>query len=111
MAIKTKIKLEDNTQEWQQEFIRKVQLALEVLGNTAEGYAKEDCPVDTGRLRNSISYKPKEKTVYIGTNVEYAPIQEFKDLNHSVGKAHFLRDAVGQHNNEYQNIIKDVMEF
>jgi hypothetical protein len=29
---------------------------LEAIGLTAEGHAKKKCPVDTGRLRNSITY-------------------------------------------------------
>lgn len=28
--------------------------ALEIIGGKAESYAKKLCPVDTGRLRNSI---------------------------------------------------------
>ena len=51
--------------------------ALEAVGLQAEGYAKLKCPVDTGRLRNSISHAVKGNTVYIGTNVDYAPYVEF----------------------------------
>ena len=53
--------------------------ALEEVGLVAEGYAKRACPVDTGRLRNSITHvtRPDEKAVYIGTNVEYAPHVEY----------------------------------
>ena len=29
---------------------------LQAIGMTAEGHAKKKCPVDTGRLRNSITY-------------------------------------------------------
>lgn len=46
--------------------------ALEAIGITAEGYAKIRTPVDTGRLRNSITHAVKGNDVYIGTNVEYA---------------------------------------
>ena len=45
---------------------------LEAIGLTAETYAKKATPVDTGRLRNSISHETDEEAVYIGTNVEYA---------------------------------------
>lgn len=46
-----------------------------IIGGMAESYAKENCPVDTGRLRNSIAntYDEDTKTVIIGSNVEYAP--------------------------------------
>lgn len=45
---------------------------LEAIGLTAETYAKNATPVDTGRLRNSISHETDKEAVYIGTNVEYA---------------------------------------
>ena len=52
--------------------------ALERIGMQAEGYAKDLTPVDTGNLRNSITYDidKDERKVYIGTNVEYAPYVE-----------------------------------
>ena len=49
-----------------------IERILESWGLNAERYAKEKCPVDTGRLRNSITHAKDEKTMYIGTNVEYA---------------------------------------
>ena len=45
---------------------------LEAIGLTAETYAKKATPVDTGRLRNSISHTVDGEAVYIGSNVEYA---------------------------------------
>ena len=51
-----------------------IERALEKVGLTAERYAKLACPVDTGRLRNSISHTHDKNTAYIGTNVEYAPL-------------------------------------
>lgn len=49
--------------------------ALERIGMQGEGYAKDLCPVDTGRLRNSITHQVDKggDAVYIGTNTEYAP--------------------------------------
>lgn len=51
-----------------------IEKALLAIGMTAETYAKRDCPVDTGRLRNSITHAVEagEQAVYIGSNVEYA---------------------------------------
>lgn len=80
--------------------------ALEKVGLTAEGYAKLECPVDTGRLRNSITHEvvPSEKAVYIGTNVEYAP---FVELGTSRQKAHpYLRPAAHDHGEQYRAIIR-----
>lgn len=51
-----------------------IEKALEKVGLSAERYAKLACPVDTGRLRNSISHTHDKNTAYIGTNVEYAPL-------------------------------------
>ena len=55
--------------------------ALEIVGGKAETYAKQLAPVDTGRLRNSITHQQlDEDTEVIGTNVEYAPYQELGDI-------------------------------
>lgn len=52
--------------------------ALEACGLAAESYAKQACPVDTGRLRNSITHTvdAEEPAAYVGTNVEYAAYVE-----------------------------------
>lgn len=66
--------IHDHTDEVRQEIGSRLEAALEAVGITAEAYAKLLCPVDTGRLRNSITHvvDEGEKAVYIGTNVEYA---------------------------------------
>lgn len=92
------------------EFQRKVKVALEAVGATAEGYAKMNCPVDTGRLRNSISNAVVDNEVYIGTNVEYAPVQELYNMSHKVGRAHFLRDAATTHGEEYKRIMEAALK-
>ena len=112
MANNTEIKVDfqSNLPKILTEFEKSVKQALLAIGSTAEGYAKEHCPVDTGRLRNSISNTVKDNTVYIGTNVVYAPPQEFYDYNHKVGKAHFLRDAASTHGDEYQKITEAALK-
>ena len=102
------ISFTDNSNLFANEFQKKKALALEAIGVTAEGYAVEDTPVDTGRLKNSISYRVVngEDSVYIGTNVEYAKYVEFLDRRHETGKAHFLRDAATTHTQEYREIAK-----
>lgn len=105
-------KITDNRPAVKKEFDMKVALALKLIGQKAEGYAKDDCPVDTGRLRNSISNKVDGNDVYIGTNVEYAPYVEFGDnMSHETGKAHFLRDAATTHGDEYKRIAEVVMKW
>lgn len=81
----------------------------------AEGYAKTKCPVDTGRLRGSISHKVVENEGYIGTNVEYAPYVEFGTGSHYAGGSGitgmraqpYLKPAISEHMDEYRRIIKD----
>jgi HK97 gp10 family phage protein len=47
---------------------------LEAIGTFIDGEVIVRCPVDTGNLRNSYTHKvdADQKTVYNGTNVEYA---------------------------------------
>lgn len=66
--------IKDNSEEFLKALPEQIEQALTAIGLTAENYAKQECPVDTGRLRNSITYavRADEKAVYIGSNVEYA---------------------------------------
>lgn len=58
-------------------------VAAEILrrGIRVETLAKRLCPVDTGRLRSSITHAlgKDSRSIYcdVGTNVEYAPYVEF----------------------------------
>lgn len=85
------------------------QRALEMIGLQAEGYAQLLAPVDTGRLRNSITHAViDENSVAIGTNVEYAIYQE---LGTSKMKAQpYLKPAVMEHLNEYKEIAESAMK-
>ena len=49
-------------------------------------------------------------TVYIGTNVEYAPYVEFGEYNHKVGQPHFLEHAVADHTDEYKQIAEAMLK-
>lgn len=110
MAKITEIKITSNKDAVLSEFRKQVEDGLTAIGLTAEGYAKDNCPVDTGRLRNSISYAVEPNEVQIGTNVEYAPVVEFRDITHKVGQAHFLRDAAATHSAEYQAIMEAALK-
>lgn len=97
---------EDNAQRIADAIDQALARALEGVGLVAEGYAKKACPVDTGRLRNSITHqvRPSEKSVYIGTNVEYAP---YVELGTSRMKPQpFLRPAAADHENTYRKIFE-----
>ena len=79
--------------------------ALEEVGLVSEGYAKRACPVDTGRLRNSITHIVDEGTrhVIIGTNVEYAPYVEL-GTRHQKPQP-FLKPAANDHYSTYKGIF------
>ena len=50
------ITFRDNSPEILDALQRARHRGLEAIGMAAEGHAKKKCPVDTGRLRNSITY-------------------------------------------------------
>jgi hypothetical protein len=100
---------EDNTEQAIEAIGEALGRGLEEIGLVAEGYAKKLCPVDTGRLRNSITHiiDPEEKAAYIGTNVEYAERVEMDEkMKHTNGQAHFLRDAASDHGAKYREILE-----
>lgn len=94
------------------------------IGMTVAGYAQDLCPVDTGRLRDSITHAynddNEQVTLLVGTNVEYAPYVELghrqqpgrfvpkikKRLKRSwVPGKPFLRPAFENHRDEIEQII------
>ena len=80
--------------------------ALEQCGLLAETYAKMICPVDTGRLRNSITHAQlDEKTEVIGSNVKYAPYVELGTRRQKAQP--YLRPAAEDHGAEYSQIIRN----
>lgn len=108
--------------------------ALEIIGGTAETYAKKLCRTKTGLLKNSITHaldggKPKtsdykadkgdgrgsysghapkagahKRSVLLGTNVYYAPFNELGTRKMSAQP--FLRPAIENHAAEYKKIIE-----
>jgi HK97 gp10 family phage protein len=58
---------------------RVVQREVKRAALNVEAGAKRRAPVDTGRLRNSITHRvePDGLSAVVGTNVEYAPHVEF----------------------------------
>ena len=98
----------DNTDEVLAALERAKRRGLEAIGLTAEGYAKRETPVDTGRLRNSISHATDDEAAYIGTNVEYAPYVELGARGRQ--GVHMLQRAASEHTDEYKQIMEDAME-
>ena len=81
---------------------------LEEWGLIAEAYATVACPVDTGRLRASISHDHDDTTMIVGTNVEYAPYVELGTRNMSAQP--YLRPAIENHMNEYKSIVNNALK-
>ena len=74
----------DNSAAFLAELERAKARALETIGQQAERYAKDKCPVGTvestgkkgyigGTLRNSITHRVDGDVMSLGSNVEYAP--------------------------------------
>ena len=138
--INVDVSLVDNTDLVLQATDEQIEMALIAIGAKMESHAKADyVPVDTGRLKNSITFalaggpaqissygpdsgggddvqsKPysgtapadpggKVRSVYVGSNVEYAEIVE-EGTSGRRGK-HYLRDAVNNHIEEYKNLAE-----
>lgn len=130
------VKLTSHVREVKRNMEQNMKRAATIIGGMAEGYAKGYAPVDTGLLRNSITYAlggespehldyksndenergsydssaPQDAegqiTVYIGTNVQYAPYQELGAPNVNVPAHPFLRPAIENHISEYQEVLK-----
>lgn len=74
---------------------RAVKKWLPAAGAAVEGQAKLYAPVDTGLLRGSINHRVEGDTAIVGTNVEYAPYQEYgtRRFRPGVGQP-FMRPAI-----------------
>ena len=98
------VRVEDHSEEFLRELTSKIPAALEECGLVAEGYAKRLCPVDTGRLRNSITHTTEENTAYVGTNVEYAPYVEMGTTRTRAQP--FIKPALADNVDVYKEIIE-----
>ena len=128
------VQFNDNSKEVLEAMQQSALRALEKCGLTAEGYAKNLCPVDTGNLRNSITHTvdEEEPAAYIGSNAEYAAYVELGTGKYVSGgrptpwvyqdekgnwhrtngqKAQpYLKPAVADHSQTYRKIIEDELK-
>lgn len=109
MAQITSVKIENNTEAVIEEMKSKMTSWLEAIGLDAASTAASVAPVDTGRLKDSIGSAVVDNVVYIGTNVEYAPYQEFGTSKGVPGR-HFLQFGATAHLAEYQALLEEVMK-
>ena len=103
-----KVDFTDNSEQVLSAMEKAKKRGLEAIGLTAEGHAKKITPVDTGRLRNSVSHATDDEAAYIGTNVEYAPYVELGTRGRQ-GK-HMLQRAASEHADEYKQLMQGSME-
>ena len=138
------IEYRDNTEEVLEAMEAAIRRGYEAIGLAAERHAKrkitEAKAVDTGRLRNSITYalageeahvksykadkggKDRETYTYDGTadgkkgsGVYIGTNVEYAPgielgTHRSAGAVHFLQDAVANHTDEYKKIMEDSMK-
>lgn len=107
MDINFKMK-DDFTQLIEKAAFSQIETALQRVGLQAERYSKLACPVDTGRLRNSITHTNDKNTAYVGTNVEYAPYVEMGTVNTRAQP--YLEPAFTNHMQEYKEIIEQALK-
>ena len=98
----------DNTDEVLAALKRAKKRGLEAIGLTAEGHAKKETPVDTGRLRNSIAHAVESDAAYIGTSTSYAPFVELGARGRK--GVHMLQRAASEHTDEYKQLMEDSMK-
>jgi len=141
----SKVKLESHVAEFKAELERRIPIVLDAVGQGAEGDAmetlrdrigKSEWYVPTGTLMNSITHQvvESEDSVYIGTNIEYAPYVEYGTgiyadngagrqtpwvykgndgklhFTHGMKPKHFLKDGVIGNVKKYNDIIKAGLE-
>lgn len=106
----SEIKLELHTDEILDALDEQIEAALTAVGMQAETYAKQLVPVDTGRLRNSLTYEvdTSNKAVIIGSGVEYAPFVEQGTSKR--GAKPYLRPAIIDHRDDYQRIVENILK-
>ena len=104
--------MQDNADAVADAINSQVAAAMEAIGLLAEGYAKRACPVDTGRLRNSITHQVGHvgravTSAYVGTNVEYAPHVELGTRRQAAQP--FLRPAAQDHGSRYRQVLQSYL--
>lgn len=87
--------------------------AMETLVLMVESSARQNAPVDSGRLRSSISSQVSRTAASviegeIGSNVEYAPYQEFGTSE--MGAQPYLRPAFAAHQSDFRRLVEEAVE-
>jgi HK97 gp10 family phage protein len=106
----------DNLDEVLGAFKSAKSMGLAKIGAAAQGYAKDNTPVRTGTLRDSIGVEVREDedAVYIGTMVDKFPEDpygKYVELG-ARGRSgvHMLQRAASEHSEEYKKIMQNEMK-
>ena len=106
----------DNLQEVLSALSGAIETGLVKIGAAAQGYAKDNTPVRTGILRDSIGVevKPDEKAAYIGTMIGRFPGKPYGKYVELGARGrpgvHMLQSAASKHGSEYKQIMEDSMK-
>lgn len=111
---------EDNAEYIANAISRGLAKALDRIGAAMQSHAQQLCPVDTGRLRNSITYKlggggfgfpghgaslgSGDNTITVGTDVEYAAYVELGTSR--MAARPYLLPAATEYADEYRRIVE-----
>ena len=104
--------LTDNSDLIKQATAEQVYEALDRVGTDAEGFVSDLTPVETSRLKNSITHEVGENAVIVGTNVEYAVYVEMneKASHKPPTQAHFLRDGISRNIDSFKSVIETALK-
>ena len=116
MAKMTEVKLDDFSPKILEQMEEQVLLGLELIGQAAEGHAKEECPVDTGLLRNSIAHslageQPSIGKSYKGTNKKARTYKANKPNKSGVIRSGTYRSKTPKQGNEHSVYIGSNVEY
>jgi len=102
----------DNSPDFLKAAAKRKRQALDAAGLTVSGRAKEYTPVDTGRLRASLTWqRVTDNVAHIGTNVEYAIyVHENINAQHRVGQAKFLERAAADSQDEVRELVRRALQ-
>ena len=103
----------DNLQEVLKALGGALETGLVKIGAAAQGYAKDNTPVRTGTLRDSIGVEVKsdEKAAYIGTMVDKFPDKPYGQYVELGARGHpgvhMIQRAATEHTGEYKRLMED----
>ena len=103
------VKITDNHDKIIKALQQQLHASLEEVGQQATARAKENVPVDTGKLKNSIDYSVSDDGLKVGTDVEYGKYVELGSV-HNTAASHFffifMQNKAGEYKQTIENNLK-----